>query len=65
MKTSITHCFLYSAVLALSQCTALHAQEKADTAASPGREQAVLVSVTASVEAIDLNLEKVSKHVSE
>lgn len=61
MKRSITHCFLYSAVLALSQCTALHAQEKSDAPASSlGRKQAVLVSVTASVEAIDLKNREVT-----
>ncbi|HVM49976.1 MAG TPA: hypothetical protein VMU04_18245 [Candidatus Acidoferrum sp.] len=55
MKTHVTHCFLYSVVLALSQCIALHAEEKSTTPATPlGRQQAVLVSITASVEAIDL-----------
>ena len=61
MKMYIKRCLLYSAVLALSQCSALHAEENSAPPGTPlGREQAVLLSVTASVEAIDLTNREVT-----
>jgi hypothetical protein len=53
MKTFLSYCILCGALWAASQCTGLRAGEQTSTVTA-GREEAVLVSVTASVESIDL-----------
>jgi hypothetical protein len=53
MKTFLSYCILCGALWAASQCTGLRAGEQTSTTTA-GREEAVLVSVTASVESIDL-----------
>jgi hypothetical protein len=53
MKTVLSYCILCGALWAASQCTGLRAGEQTSTVTA-GREEAVLVSVTASVESIDL-----------
>jgi hypothetical protein len=61
MKQSIPHSLLFGALLALSACAILSAAESTATAPKPmTREEAVLVTVTAEVQAIDLQKREVT-----
>jgi Cu/Ag efflux protein CusF len=54
MKKTFSHSILFSVLLVASQCVALAADEKAAPTEPMGRTDSVLVTETASVEAIDL-----------